>query len=339
MTKQQHKSLPGNNLNVDGSSNNINSSIGIDNVDKLNWNELRKTIKTYGLSNSGRKIDLQQRLKNYLVEQQQQQQQQEQENELHGLSTTINETKEESEEQVVVLPAAVLTTPTPISAAVVEPTPEQRSRMEQNRKRALQLRQQFFRDGQKRLKGASSEKLLSTTDASAVAAKPITPVASAVVIKNPYKKNPRSTVAATPVQQKPATLPQHTFTSPLFHLPSSSSPPPPPPVISTWGDCRMDLWETVCRCGGAREHSPDVRMCRCGAALDAGLVCGCRRGVLLIKSGPRGFFWGCSLYRKEGCKYTKRFGPPYDREAGIQLAHLRQSAMRKRDREIEEWSC
>eukprot|EP00986_Skeletonema_menzelii_P017209 scaffold18301_cov79-Skeletonema_menzelii.AAC.3 len=334
MTKQQQKSLPGNNFNVDGGSNNIDSSIGIDNVDKLNWNELRKTIKTYGLSNSGRKIELQQRLKNYLVEQQQQQQQQE--NKLHGLSTTINEIKEESEEQVVVLPAALLTTPTPILAAVVEPTPEQRSRMEQNRKRALQLRQQFFRDGQKRLKGASSEKLLSTTDASAVAAKPITPVASSVVIKNPYKNNPKS----NPMQQKPATLMQQTFTSSLFHLPSSSSPPPPPPpVISTWGDCRMDLWETVCRCGGAREHSPDVRMCRCGAALDAGLVCGCRRGVLLIKSGPRGFFWGCSLYRKEGCKYTKRFGPPYDREAGIQLAHLRQSAMRKRDREIEEWSC
>ena len=42
----------------------MNMNIG--NIDNLKWNELRATVKQYGLSTAGRKLDLQCRLKNYL---------------------------------------------------------------------------------------------------------------------------------------------------------------------------------------------------------------------------------------------------------------------------------
>jgi len=113
-----------------------------------------------------------------------------------------------------------------------------------------------------------------------------------------------------------------------------------PRVTSTWGDCRLDLWEETCRCGGERK-APDTRMCSCPAVLNAGLGCnGCNAGVLLIKGGPpRGFFWGCSQYKKRGCKYTKRFGPPHDRAAAQQLAELKQESIAKAKKEREGWLC
>ena len=82
--------------------------------------------------------------------------------------------------------------------------------------------------------------------------------------------------------------------------------------------------------------SPDVRMCRCGAALSR-----CRirlwwlwRGstILLIKSGPRGNFWGCSNYKKRGCKFTKRFGSSHDKDAAGVLAQMKQFAARKMEK-------
>jgi len=48
--------------------------------------------------------------------------------------------------------------------------------------------------------------------------------------------------------------------------------------------------------------------------------CGC--GVLLPKTGPRGLFWGCSMYKKRGCKFTKHYGPPYDRDAIVELEKI-----------------
>ena len=56
-----------------------------------------------------------------------------------------------------------------------------------------------------------------------------------------------------------------------------------------------------------------------------------------MKKGPRGYFWGCSLYKKRGCKFTKRFGPPHDAEAARQLAKIKQRSMQKAKREREEW--
>ena len=85
------------------------------------------------------------------------------------------------------------------------------------------------------------------------------------------------------------------------------------------GDARLELWERTCQCGGARK-SPDVRMCRCPAAQDAGLGCkGCGAGVLLMKDGGRGTFWGCSNYNKSGCKFTRPFGAPHDSAAAAAL--------------------
>ena len=201
--------------------------------------------------------------------------------------------KEETKEDTTAATTTSATAPatTPVSATAVGIiTSEQRRRMEQNRKRAFELRQ--LRE-QKKLKGASV----------VASANLITPAATTASVKNPYAKasSSRSTlVIATPVVQQQSTT-QNAAASGIKK--STLFPTPPPPAVtSAWGDCRLDLWETLCRCGGAAEHSPDIRMCQCGAAYDAGLQCdGCGCGVLLMKSGPRGNnFWGCSQYKKRG---------------------------------------
>ena len=62
-------------------------------------------------------------------------------------------------------------------------------------------------------------------------------------------------------------------------------------------DARLILWEATCECGGA--DTADIRMCRCRAANQSGLTYeGCGGGVLLPKDGPRGTFFGCSLYKQ-----------------------------------------
>ena len=107
------------------------------------------------------------------------------------------------------------------------------------------------------------------------------------------------------------------------------------------GDARLELWEELCTCGGSRK-SPDVRMCRCLAPSQAGLDCqGCGRGVMLIKSSATTghMFWGCSNYKKGGCKFTKRFGPPYDRDAARQLERIRGAKKRKLEAEQAELEC
>jgi ssDNA-binding Zn-finger/Zn-ribbon topoisomerase 1 len=328
-------------------------NMNISNIDNLKWNELRSTVKQYGLSISGRKLDLQCRLKNYLKSQLRQeegvqQREEVQQAKLHahdgdggdGLSSAAakEETKVDTTAATSTI-APATTTPVSATAAVGIITSEQRRRMEQNRKRALELRQ--LRE-QKKLKGAlSSAKEGGSNNNTAVVASAnlITPATTASV-KNPYAKasSSRSTlVIATPVVQQLAA--QNAAASAIEKSTLFPTPQPPPPTItSAWGDCRLDLWETLCRCGGAAEHSPDIRMCQCGAAYDAGLQCdGCGCGVLLMKSGPRGNFWGCSQYKKRGCKFTKRFGAPYDREAANELAQLQQSIRRRKSREREEW--
>jgi ssDNA-binding Zn-finger/Zn-ribbon topoisomerase 1 len=84
-------------------------------------------------------------------------------------------------------------------------------------------------------------------------------------------------------------------------------------------DARFELWEATCTCGGA--NTGDLRMCRCMSYLSPAvdLGCVCHRGVMLPKDGPRGTFWGCSLYKKVGCKHTKPFGPPHDDRARAAL--------------------
>jgi hypothetical protein len=133
-----------------------------------------------------------------------------------------------------------------------------------------------------------------------------------------------STVTSTPQDKEPLPTPSTlSSTAP----PPTERPPQTPIVKSAWGDCRLDLWEAICTCGGERK-SPDTRMCRCLAVGDAGLACsGCNAGVLLIKDGPRGNFWGCSQYKKHGCKFTMRFGPPHDAAAGRRLAAVKGHAL------------
>ncbi|KAK1732829.1 hypothetical protein QTG54_016541 [Skeletonema marinoi] len=305
--------------------NNKNNGNNVD-VDNLKWNELRKTVKQYGLSTSGKKIDLQQRLKNHLqaaaaekgvTKEVATQDDEEVAEQRHETTTAEKETK-------------VVNGTTPPTIVL---SSEQQRRMEENRKRALEIRQL---KEQKRLKSSSE----TAAGSNSIAANPITPAAA--VKRNPYK-NPYAKAASTTTTSTPAAVKPFPSSSMAAAVTVSASkniaPKKPPPVISAWGDCRLDLWEAACRCGGAAEHSPDVRMCRCGAALDTGLDCqGCGGGVLLIKSGPRGNFWGCSNYKKRGCKFTKRFGSPHDAKAAGVLAQMKQSAARKMDREREERS-
>ncbi len=310
-------------------------------VDNMKYNELRKTLKRFGLSTSGKKIDLQLRLTNYLHEAAAA--------EKEEVATTATsdddgkEVKHHDETKEVAVDATTTTATTPQISA------EQRRRMEENRKRALQIRQ-MKEEQKKRLKSSTAEAAIvgSNSNNSSVAANPITPAAAAAssaVNRNPYS-NPYAKASTT--TSTPAVKPSSSSTAAVtvsatkkkIAVPKKIAPTKkPPPVISAWGDCRLDLWEAACQCGGAAEHSPDVRMCRCGAALDAGLDCqGCGGGVLLIKSGPRGNFWGCSNYKKRGCKFTKRFGPPHDAEAAAILAQRKQSAARRMEREREELS-
>jgi ssDNA-binding Zn-finger/Zn-ribbon topoisomerase 1 len=90
-------------------------------------------------------------------------------------------------------------------------------------------------------------------------------------------------------------------------------------------DDRLALWEELCACGAGERHSPDTRMCNCSAVFDAGLDCkGCKAGSMLIKEGRGGrLFWGCSRFRKDGCKHTLPFGFPHDRAATQALERLR----------------
>ena len=304
--------------------NNKNNGNNVD-VDNLKWNELRKTVKQYGLSTSGKKIDLQQRLKNHL----------------QAAAAEKGVTKEVAtqDDEEVAEQRDETTTAEKETKVVNGKTPptivlssEQRRRMEENRKRAaLEIRQL---KEQKRLKSSSETAAVSNS----IAANPITPAAAVKrnPYKNPYAKAASTTITSTPAAVKP--FPSSSMAAAVT-VSASKRPPPIPPVISAWGDCRLDLWEAACQCGGAAKHSPDVRMCRCGAELDAGLDCqGCGGGVLLIKSGPRGNFWGCSNYKKRGCKFTKRFGSPHDAKAAGVLAQMKQSAARKMDREREERS-
>ena len=178
---------------------------------------------------------------------------------------------------------------------------------------------------------------------------PVTnPYSSSKKSSNPYTKK----VVSSPYVAKSSTATTQ-INSPQSDikprkLPAAKVVQQLPKVTSTWGDCRLDLWEETCRCGGERK-APDTRMCSCPAVYEAGLSCnGCNAGVLLIKGGPpRGFFWGCSQYKKRGCKYTKRFGPPHDRAAAQQLAELKQDSISelkqdtiaKAKQESEEWAC
>jgi len=304
--------------------NNQNNGNNVD-VDNLKWNELRKTVKQYGLSTSGKKIDLQQRLKNHLQAAAAEK----------GVTKEVatqddSEVAEQRDETTTAeKETKVVNGTTPPTILVL--SSEQRRRMEENRKRALEIRQL---KEQKRLKSSSETAAVSNS----IAANPITPAAAVKrnPYKNPYAKAASTTTTSTPAAVKP--FPSSSMAAAVT-VSASKRPPPIPPVISAWGDCRLDLWEAACQCGGAAKHSPDVRMCRCGAALDAGLDCqGCGGGVLLIKSGPRGNFWGCSNYKKRGCKFTRRFGSPHDAKAAGVLAQMKQSAARKMDREREERS-
>lgn len=166
---------------------------------------------------------------------------------------------------------------------------------------------------------------------------------------NPYAKKSPPAAASSSAEKSPVTNPYAKKSSATAWMSEvatvSTSPallkPKPfedlPKVTSMWGDCRLDLWEALCTCGGERK-APDVRMCRCLAKFDAGLGCDCNRGVLLIKSGPRGPFWGCSTYKKKGCKLTKKFGPPYDAEARRELALIKQQRAERKKRELDAWA-
>lgn len=224
-----------------------------------------------------------------------------------------------------------------------------RIRAEAKRKAALEIR---ARNDAKRLKEATEQR----DKTQAVAITPATKAVNPYKMSNPCAKtspakgvNPYAKSNKTPTKNKNAAMsaqspvaatavtPKPQSEKKVTKVAVSSKPPPPrPQVTSQWGDCRMDLWEQTCTCGGERK-APDVRMCSCLAWLNAGLGCdGCNAGCLLIKSGPRGNFWGCSMYKKKGCKFSRPFGHPHDAEAARKLADIKQSSMRRAMKVAEE---
>ena len=108
-------------------------------------------------------------------------------------------------------------------------------------------------------------------------------------------------------------------------------------------DARFELWDARCTCGGA--NTGDLRMCRCMCYLADDIALGCPGttcgGVMLPKDGPRGTFWGCSMYKKEACKHTTPFGFPHDARAraalGIEIARAAAEKARVQDPVEKEW--
>lgn len=169
--------------------------INID-VESLKWNELRQTVKQCGLSTAGKKVDLQQRLKNYLKEAQHEcEAAVPQKMDLTAAAETAENNggsivkeaaggnvSEEAAAEDANAAAAKATTPTL--------TAEQRRRMEENRKRALEIRQM---KEQKRLKS-------ETATTNAAATNVITPGTAAR--KNPYKNPYAKASTTTPTHQQ-----------------------------------------------------------------------------------------------------------------------------------------
>jgi len=94
-------------------------------------------------------------------------------------------------------------------------------------------------------------------------------------------------------------------------------------------------------------------MCGCVALFDAGLDCDeCYSGVMLVRRARATghTFWGCSNYHittttttttttsrgDGGCHRTMPYGPPFDRQAAQQLAHLRQQKLKQLDGKAKE---
>ncbi|KAL7531289.1 hypothetical protein ACHAWF_003705 [Thalassiosira exigua] len=291
----------------------------IDIIDNMLVKDLRRALELRGQKSSGRKAELQKRLKETLCARS---------DENASKTNCVDQNKKK--EYVGALNSSKAKRVDPVDDDVDQKqvkaaggkagagiTPEQRANIEANRRRALEIR---------------ATKKLKVDAATAVAVEnPIVTPGSASAKKTPF--NPYK-MAATSTSIQASVTPQ-------MKCSSASNPKSVlqvPPVTSMWGDCRLDLWEALCTCGGERK-APDVRMCSCPGAYDAGLGCeGCNAGVLLIKSGPRGNFWGCSQYKKRGCKFTKRFGSPHDAEAARQLAAIKQRSMQQKKREMEEWS-
>ena len=158
-------------------------------VDNLNWNDLRKTVKRYGLSSSGKKVDLQERLKN------------------HYLQAAAE--KEEVTKQVATGEAADVKEPKNDHVDVVDATTpniseEQRRRMEENRKRALEIRQT---KEQKRLKSSSE-----AVDSHSVAANSNQISPATAVKRNPYK-NPYAKASTAATMSTPAAQPLSSHSS------------------------------------------------------------------------------------------------------------------------------
>lgn len=109
-------------------------------------------------------------------------------------------------------------------------------------------------------------------------------------------------------------------------------------------DARLLLWDEPCTCGGS-DKFPDVSKCRCLAPHEAGLLCeGCNGGVLLVKGtsqheGGRGYFLGCSQYKKLACIYTKRYGSPHDAGARQELDEMQKQRQRQAEQGEREWDC
>ena len=148
--------------------------------------------------------------------------------------------------------------------------------MEENRKRALQIRQMKMKE-QKRLKSSSETAASSNSN---IVGNPITPapaVSKQKSVQESIYAKARTTYhfygTSNCVGHKnrfKEANPNNNKEDEVSSITSIS------PVISAWGDCRLDLWEAACQCGGAAKHSLPTFACVVVGQhyLDAGLDCG-----------------------------------------------------------------
>ena len=270
----------------------VSGSCGVDNavdtvdVDNLIVKDLRKELKKRGLGTGGRKAELQKRLREYFAA-------------VAAAKDKVNETEcVEQKVDVITKTADGEKTfgLTKVESAYVKsiikgeiwkPKAESatldtsntdgetfkeaddwRIQAEERRKAALEIR--------------ARKKMKVEIDAGDAKKPPVvTPVAnpysSSKKVTNPYAKKSSASTSPAATMPNPATKKEDPPAAAA--MPKSSAPsykPKPvaqalPLATSMWGDCRLDLWEATCRCGGERK-APDLRMCRCAAWADVGRV-------------------------------------------------------------------
>eukprot|EP00588_Corethron_pennatum_P029470 CAMPEP_0194337958 /NCGR_PEP_ID=MMETSP0171-20130528/77923_1 /TAXON_ID=218684 /ORGANISM="Corethron pennatum, Strain L29A3" /LENGTH=278 /DNA_ID=CAMNT_0039101923 /DNA_START=676 /DNA_END=1509 /DNA_ORIENTATION=+ len=254
-------------INAGACSDANGQTFTIDAVDKILVRDLRAELQNRGINMTGRKKELQKRLREYLMAEDITKGDAEDTVEANRVDEGSSTVKEDAGtlKQDVAKMTAEQSEKTDVHETEESEsiTADQRAKMEANRRRALEIR------ARKKLK------VEATTAGDDVKRPAVTPGSEESAKKmpfNPYKKVASSAkITLADATACPVAATRSATATPPHPKPMSASqlkpklvPENPPPVTSAWGDCRLDLYEALCTCDG-RNSLPDTRMCSCSA--------------------------------------------------------------------------